>query len=109
MIRNVCVNFALFAQGMAASKQQRTDNSGFQVDKHSSGNVFPCAGLAEEGVERVVSTSDGFVARHLTVWLDSMFKTVQLPASVAHLDTGLANVNGDAFPLCKTRKTRKIT
>ena len=30
--------------------------------------------------------------------LQTVLKAVELPAGVAHLDTGLANVDGDAFP-----------
>ena len=33
------------------------------------------------------------------VRLDAVLQAVQLPASIAHLDTGLANVDGEAFTL----------
>lgn len=57
------------------------------------------AGLAEEGVEGVVSAAEGLVGGHLPVGLDAVLQAVQLPAGVADLDAGLADVDGDAFPL----------
>lgn len=69
------------------------DYSGFQVYKHGPGYVLTRSGFAEESVERIVTSSDGFVGRHLTVRLDAMFKAVQLPTGVTNLDTGLANVD----------------
>jgi hypothetical protein len=59
--------------------------------------MFASAGLAEERIERVVPTTDGLVTGHLAVWLDSMLQTVQLPASIAHLDTGLTNMDADTL------------
>ena len=37
------------------------DNGGFQVEEDSTGNVFSGSSLAEEGVEGVITTSDGLV------------------------------------------------
>ena len=53
--------------------------------------------LGEEGVERVISLPDGGVARHHPVRLDPVLEAVELPAGVAHLDAGLADVDGDAL------------
>ena len=78
-----------------------TYNSWFQVDKHSSGNVFPGARLAEEGVEGVISSADGFVGGHLSVWLYAMLQTVELPAGIADLHSSLPNVNRDSLTLKK--------
>ena len=55
--------------------------------------------LTEEGVEGVVTSPDGLVTGHLPIGLDTMFKTVQLPAGIANLDTSLANMDGDALTL----------
>lgn len=52
-------------------------------------------GLREEGGEGIVA--GGLVGRHLAVGLDAMLQAVQLPASIAHLDAGLAHVNGDTL------------
>jgi hypothetical protein len=55
--------------------------------------VFSSTGFAEEGIERVIASPDRLVAWHLAIGLDSMFKTVQLPTSVADLNTGLTNMD----------------
>ena len=61
--------------------------------------MFAGSGLAEEGVEGVVAAADGLVGGHLAVRLDTVLQAVQLPAGIADLDTGLANVDGDALTL----------
>ena len=55
--------------------------------------------LGKEGVEGVVSTTDSLIGGHLPIRLDAVLQAIELPASVAHLATGLAHVDGDAFPL----------
>lgn len=37
-----------------------------------------------------------------------MLHAVELPAGVAHLDTGLADVDGDAFPHGARKMTKRI-
>ena len=76
-----------------------TYDSRLQVDKHSSGNVFPGARFTEEGVEGVVSSTDGFVGGHLPVWLYAMLQTVELPTGIANLHSSLSNVDGDTLTL----------
>ncbi len=73
--------------------QRLTDDSWFQINENSSGYVLAGSSLAEEGVERVVTASDCLVAGHLTIRLDAVFQTVQLPAGVANLTSGLTDVN----------------
>jgi hypothetical protein len=51
------------------------DNSWLQINENSPGDVFTGTGFREKGVESIISSSDGFVRWHLTVWLDSVFKT----------------------------------
>jgi hypothetical protein len=53
--------------------------------------------LGEKGVEGVITTANGLVGRHLTIGLDTVFQTEQLPASVTDLDTGLTDVDSDGF------------
>ena len=48
-----------------------TYNSWLQVNKDSPGNMFSSSGLGEEGVEGIITSSDGLVGGHLTVRLDS--------------------------------------
>ena len=93
------------------------DHSWLQVDEDGTGNVLTRTwksslgfsedlslisvptSLGKEGVERVVGDADGLVGGHLAVGLDAVLQAIELPASVAHLATGLAHVDGDAFPL----------
>jgi len=55
--------------------------------------VFASACLTEEGVEGIISSSDGLITGHLPIWLDAMLKAEELPASIANLDASLANVD----------------
>lgn len=50
------------------------------------------AHLREEGVEGLISSPIV-----LTNGLAALFQAIQLPAGIASLDTGLANMDGDAF------------
>ena len=77
------------------------DHRWLKVHKDSTRDVLSRARLSKEGVEGVVGDADGLVGGHLTVGLDAVLETVELPASVAHLATCLAHVDGDAFPLRK--------
>lgn len=54
--------------------------------------MLASSSLAEEGVEGVVSASDGLVCGHLAIGLDAMLQAVELPAGISDLDSGLANV-----------------
>ena len=77
----------------------RTNNCGLQVHKHRPRHVLAGAGLAEERVERVIAASDGLVAGHLAIRLDTVLQTVQLPAGVTDLYASLAHMDGDTFTL----------
>ena len=61
--------------------------------------MFASSGLTEEGVEGVISSSNGLVAGHLTVRLDAVLQAVQLPTCIAYLGSSLANMDGDTFTL----------
>ncbi len=63
--------------------------------------MFASTCLAEKGVEGIVPTTDGLVTGHLAIRLDPVLQTVQLPTGIAHLDTGLANMDADTFTLKK--------
>jgi hypothetical protein len=60
--------------------------------------VLSGTSLGEEGVEGIITTSDGLIGRHLTIGLDTVFQTEQLPARISDLDTGLTDVNAKSFP-----------
>jgi hypothetical protein len=51
------------------------------------------ASLTEEGIETVVTPTEGLVGGHLSIWLDAVLQTVELPARVAYLDARLADVH----------------
>ena len=80
---------------------QLTDYGGLQIDEDGTGYVFAGTSLAEEGVEGIITTADGFIGGHLAVRLDTVLQTVQLPAGITDLNTGLANMDGDTFTLKK--------
>jgi hypothetical protein len=73
------------------------DYGWFQVDKDSTGNVLAGSSLAEESVERVITNSDGLVRRHLAIGLDTVLQTVEFPAGITDLDSGLSNVDRDTL------------
>jgi hypothetical protein len=81
------------------------DDSGLEIDENSAGNVLASASLAEEGVEGIITSANGFVRRHLTIRLNAVLQAEQLPAGVTDLATGLTNVNANSFShgCCKTR------
>jgi len=71
------------------------DDGGLQIEEHSAGHMLASTSLTEEGVEGIITTTDGLIGGHLTIRLDTVLQTEQLPAGIAHLDTGLTNVNRD--------------
>ena len=73
------------------------NDSGLEVQEDGSRHVLARASLREEGVESVISAANGLVRRHLAVWLNAVLKAEQFPAGVAHLDTGLSNMNAYDF------------
>merc|ERR1719487_952723 len=68
-----------------------------QVNHHATGHVLSSAGLGEEGVEGIVPAANGLVAWHLSIGLDAVLQAEQLPASVANLDAGLADVDAKSL------------
>jgi hypothetical protein len=53
--------------------------------------------FGEEGVEGIITTTDGLVRGHLTIRLDTVFKAEEFPAGVTDLDTTLTDVNRNYF------------
>ena len=93
------VQIRIIQQTGMISENRLAYNRGLQIDKDSSWDVLAGTGLAEEGVEGVITASDGLITGHLTIRLDAVLQAVQLPAGIANLDSGLAHVDGDAFTL----------
>ena len=49
--------------------------------------------FTEEGGEGVIPSTNGLVTGHLSIRLNSMFQTVELPAGITHLDTCLPHMD----------------
>ena len=71
------------------------DDGWFEIEEDGSWDVLAGTSLGEEGVEGVVTTTDGLVRWHLTIRLDTVLKTEEFPAGVTDLDTTLTDVNTD--------------
>ena len=69
------------------------DDGGLEIEEDSAGDVLASTSLGEEGVESVVTATDGLIGRHLTVRLDTVLEAEELPAGVTDLDTGLTDVD----------------
>ena len=76
------------------------DNGWLKIKEDGSWDVLASTGLGEEGVESIITTTDGFVGWHLTIWLDSVLKAEELPAGVANLDACLSEVDADDLTHC---------
>ena len=75
------------------------NNGGLEIEEDGTGDVLASSGLREEGVERVITTSDGLVRGHLAIRLDTVLKAVQLPASITNLYSGLSKMDRDTLTL----------
>jgi len=73
------------------------DDSWLQINEDSSWDVFAGTSFREKGVERVVAATNGFVAWHLSIRLDSVLEAVEFPAGVTDLDSGLSDVDRDTL------------
>jgi hypothetical protein len=97
----VVVSGILFAGDQLLRVEQLTvgtstdliDNSWLKINEDGSWDMFSSSSFAEEGVEGIISTSDGLVTWHLTIRLDTVLKTVQFPTGVTDLNTGLSDVD----------------
>jgi len=69
------------------------DNGGLEIEENGSWDVLSGTSLREEGVEGIISSSNGLVRGHLTIGLDSVLEAEEFPAGVSDLDTGLSDVN----------------
>lgn len=74
-----------------------TDDSGLQIDEDRPWNVFPTGRLREECIKRVILRPRVIVIVNGPVGPDAVLEAIELPAGIAHLDAGLANMNGDHF------------
>jgi len=71
--------------------------------------MLACTGLTEESIEGVVTSTDGFVARHLAIRLDTMLEAEELPTRIANLNTALAEVKSeDLTHDCNNKEERRL-
>jgi hypothetical protein len=68
-----------------------------EIDEDGSWDVLAGTGFGEKGVERIVTATDGLVAWHLSIWLDTVLEAVEFPTGVTDLDTGLSDVDRDTL------------
>ena len=78
---------------------QLTNYSRLKINKNCSWHVLSSSSFTEEGVERIIPATDGFITRHLAIRLNSMLQAIQFPASIANLYTGLSGMHRDTFTL----------
>jgi len=69
------------------------DNGGLEIEEDGSGDVLTGTSLGEEGVESIITATDGLVGRHLTIRLDTVLKAEELPAGITNLETSLTDVD----------------
>merc|ERR1719158_885106 len=74
------------------------DDCGLEVEEDGPRNMLAGASFREECGEGIILWLSSFNSRKLTIRLDAVLHAVELPAGVAHLDSSLSNMNGDAFP-----------
>merc|ERR1712070_912466 len=79
------------------SSSDLIDNGWLEIEEDSSWDVLTSTSLGEEGVESVITTTDGFIGWHLTVRLDSVLEAEKLPAGVTDLDTALTDMDRNDF------------
>jgi len=83
---------------LSVSSGSNLINDGWlEIEEDGSWDVLSSTGLTEEGVESIITSTNGFVGWHLTIWLDSVLEAEELPAGVTNLDTGLTDVDGNNF------------
>ena len=71
------------------------NDSGFKIEEDSSWDVFAGTSFREESVKGIITATYSFIRWHLSIGLNSVFETEQLPASITDLDTSLTNVYGN--------------
>jgi hypothetical protein len=64
-----------------------------QVQKDGTRHVLASTSLGKEGVESIITTTNGLVRRHLAIRLNTVLEAVKLPAGVTDLNTGLSKMN----------------
>jgi hypothetical protein len=69
--------------------------------------MFTSACLTEKCIERIVTSADSLVTRHLTVRLNSVLQAEEFPASVSNLNASLSQVKAKSLTHGVVGVTRK--
>ena len=76
------------------------DDGWLEIEEDASWDVLSSTSLGEEGVEGIITTTDGLVRWHLSIRLDTVLEAKELPSGITNLDTGLTDVDGNNFSHC---------
>ena len=87
-----CDQLLRVEQLSVGSSTDLINNGGLKIEEDGTGYVLSSSGLREEGVERVITTSDGLVRGHLAIRLDTVLKAVELPAGISNLYSCLSEM-----------------
>ena len=79
------------------SSSNLINNGWLKIEEDGSWDVLSSTSLGEEGVEGIITTTDGLVRGHLSIRLDTVLEAEELPAGVTDLDTSLTDVDGNDF------------
>merc|ERR1719199_1887681 len=71
------------------------DHSGFKVYHHATRHMLASTSLRKKCVERIIATTDGLVAGHLTIRLDAMLEAEELPTCITDLNTTLTKMKAE--------------
>jgi len=82
-------------------------HGGLEVNEDCTGYMLASSSLGEEGVECIITSTDGLVRGHLSVGLDAMLEAVEFPAGITYLNTSLANVNADNLTHLVEKRRKK--
>jgi len=69
------------------------NNGWFEIEEHTSWDMFSSTSFTEEGVESIITTTNGLVRWHLSIRLDSVLKAEEFPTGITNLDTGLTDMD----------------
>lgn len=104
VIKRICYKTFYDVDSFNQLHKSFTYDCRLQIHKHSSWHMLPRASLTEESVEGVIPTTNGLITRHIAIRLDTVLQAIQLPACIANLYSGLANMDGDALTLHKEKE-----
>ena len=68
------------------------DNGRLKVEEDGSGDILSSTCFWEESVKSIIATLNRLIGWHLTVRLNTVLETEQLPASVTNLNATLPNM-----------------